>query len=75
MKPKSPCQFCKDRKENGICHSTCEEYIAFVDENKARNEMIQKKKAEQSRYYMDATEFRHSKKRRIERAVFKQTRK
>ena len=75
MKPKSPCLGCKDRKENGICHSTCEDYIAFVDENKARNEMIHKKKAEQSRYYMDSTEFRLSKKRHVKRAVFKQTRK
>lgn len=75
MKPTSPCQFCNDREENGICHSTCEEYIAFVDENKARNEMIHKKKAESSRYYLTTSEFKLAKKRKLNHAIFKQTRK
>lgn len=75
MKLMSPCLDCDDREENGICHSYCEKYISFSDKNTAQREMIRKKKAEQSRYYLDSTEFRKSQKRKVENAVFKQTKK
>ena len=64
MKPTSPCQFCEDREENGICHSYCEKYIAFTDENNARNEKIRKAKEQEGfKYYLSADEFRKTKKR------------
>lgn len=76
MKPKSPCQFCDDREENGRCHSYCEEYLEYVDLNKAMNEKIRKAKEQlKHKIYMPESEFRRAKKRKVENKVFKQTRK
>ena len=76
MKPQSPCQFCEDRKENGICHSYCEQYLEYVDLNDAEREKIRKAKEKYSyRTYMSEPEFRRASKRKVDNKVFKQTRK
>lgn len=73
MRPQSPCQFCEDREENGRCHSYCEEYLEYVDLNKAMNEKIRKAKQQAShKIYMPEPEFRRAKKRKVENKVFKQ---
>ena len=47
MQAHAPCLDC-DRPWKCIgCHSTCEDYLRFVEENKAMREMIQKKKQEE----------------------------
>ena len=76
MKPQSPCQFCDDREENGICHSHCKKYLEYVDLNDAEREKIRKAK-EQSRYkvYMTEVEYRKAMKRKVENKVFKQHKK
>lgn len=48
MKPKSPCKGCEGHKQIEGCHSTCDAYLAYVEENKAFKEMVRKKK--QSEY-------------------------
>lgn len=76
MKPKSPCRFCNDRKENGICHSYCKAYLDYVDLNDAANEKIRKAKQQASRkVYMPEPEYRRALKRKVANKVFKQTRK
>lgn len=76
MKPKSPCQFCEDREENGICHSYCKAYLEYVDLNDAENEKIRKAKEQLKRkVYMPEPEFRKALKRKVDHKVFKQTRK
>lgn len=76
MKPKSPCQFCDDREENGKCHSYCDKYLDFVELNKETNEKIRKAKQQASRkIYMPEPEYRRALKRKVENKVFKQHKK
>ena len=44
-RPKSPCRECADRNER--CHFDCERYLAYVDENEARKEIIRQGKAKE----------------------------
>lgn len=76
MKPQSPCQFCEERKENGICHSYCERYLDYVDLNEAEKEKIRKAKEQlKHKIYMSEPEYRRAMKRKVENKVFKQHRK
>lgn len=76
MKPQSPCQFCEDREENGICHSTCDDYLEYVELNNTEKEKIRKARQKAGfNYYMSEPEFRRAKKRKVDNKVFKQTRK
>ncbi len=43
MKPKSPCKGCEGHKNIEGCHSTCDAYLTYVEENKAFKEMVRKK--------------------------------
>ena len=54
MKPKSPCKGCEGHKQIEGCHSTCDAYLAYVEENKAFKEMVRKKK--QSEYGLQLNE-------------------
>lgn len=76
MIPQSPCQFCEERKENGICHSYCKRYLDYVDLNEVEKEKIRKAK-EQARHkiYMPESEFRKAINRKVEHKVFKQHKK
>ena len=59
MTAHAPCKDCKRPWKCITCHSTCEDYLRFVDENKARREMIQKKKQSEwaGTYYRSKRQF------------------
>lgn len=73
MRTKSPCLGCESRELG--CHAYCEDYQDFRTANETTNNLIRKKKEQESKYLIEPTEFRLSKKRKFKSQVFKQTRK
>lgn len=72
MKAHAPCHDCERPWKCIGCHSTCEDYLRFVDENKARREMIQKKKQSEwaGTYYRSKRQFANAS-RNIKNKVIK----